>query len=220
MKRIVIINGSPKKTASATDKLASEMQVLLPTEYVCHTVNALQLSVSRGAAHTEGGYQQICRADVLLFIFPVYADALPASLLQMMHQITPPASPAPPQVYAITQCGFYESEHTRTALRIMAHFCAQYGFCWQGGMGIGGGAMIKSEKSLAKPPTQNIHHALCALARRIVAGENEVHIDFITPSVPRWLYRMMGSQAWLPAARRHGVLRQLILSYWKKPEHH
>ncbi len=57
MKRIVIINGSQKKTASATDKLASEMQVLLPTEYVCHTVNALQLSVSRGAAHTEG-YQQ------------------------------------------------------------------------------------------------------------------------------------------------------------------
>lgn len=106
MKRIVIINGSPKKTSSATDKLASEMQVLLPTEYVCHTVNALQLSVSRGAAHTEG-YQQICRADVLLFIFPVYADALPASLLQMMHQITPPASPTPPQVYAITQCGFY-----------------------------------------------------------------------------------------------------------------
>ncbi|MFI3381551.1 hypothetical protein V5G93_09150 [Escherichia albertii] len=46
----------------------------------------------------------------------------------------------------------------------MAHFCAQYGFCWQGGVGIGGGAMIKSDKSLAKPPTQNIHHALCALA--------------------------------------------------------
>ncbi|SPW25934.1 NADPH-dependent FMN reductase [Edwardsiella tarda] len=86
MKRLVIINGSPKKMNSASSKLAQEIIALLPALDIHPMISALQ--VCNGAKGSQQALEQaLADADILLFIFPLYADGLPARLLQMMSLI-------------------------------------------------------------------------------------------------------------------------------------
>lgn len=218
MKRVVIINGSPKKAGSASGALAQAMIALLPAMDVSPVISALQVSHSAEATQ-QSLCQGIADADVLLFIFPLYADGLPATLLQMMSRIPAATSARRPVVYAICNCGFYESAQTHLALRMVAHFCADKGFCWQGGIGIGGGEIIDADKPLARPPTHHIHRALRTLVERINVGERDAEVLSLSvePPMPRWTYRALGSLRWLSEARGNGVLLPLVTSLWRKP---
>ncbi|MGG5797365.1 NAD(P)H-dependent oxidoreductase [Edwardsiella tarda] len=220
MKRLVIINGSPKKTNSASSKLAQEIIALLPALDIHPMISALQ--VCNGAKGSQQALEQaLADADILLFIFPLYADGLPARLLQMMSLIPAAISRArgPLTVYAMCNCGFYESAHTHLALRMVAHFCADKGFDWQGGIGIGGGEIIDANKPLCHSPTQHIYRALRILVERINAGERNAEVLSLSvePPMPRWVYRALGSLRWLVEARGNGVLLPLLTSLWRKP---
>ena len=212
MTRIAAINASPKTRESISGMLIEKMEEILNTKI--EVTQAVQLTrpekSPEAVSKTVAG---ILNADVLLVVFPLYVDSLPApliKLLTLLEQAAKASSPLP-KVYAICNCGFYEAEHTRLALRMVRHFARSAGLTWGYGIGVGcGGFVYATRNNMGKGPAANVYTALCALGEAIRNSKVEAHDDvFVTPGIPRFLYKLGGHMGWRQTARKNGVQRKL-----------
>lgn len=157
--------------------------------------------------------KQIIHANAILFVFPLYVDALPMPLLKVLllleeahSRSTTPA----PRVYAVCHNGFFEAAQNKTALKIMAHFCTRSGMRWQGGVGIGAGVYMANVKTPEKGTPKAMHDAPMALGTRIRDDQDAPQEDvFVAPSMPRMLYRTVGNVDWRVQAGGNKVFGQL-----------
>lgn len=209
MSRITAINGSPKRTESTSGMLVEKLEEMLNTKI--DTFQAVKLIQSEKAEEAAAG---ILKSEVLLIVFPLYVDSLPAPLIKLLMLVEQAArtSASPlPAVYAICNCGFYEAEHNRLALRMIRSFASRAGLMWGYGIGIGSGGFLQSAgKNMEKGPGANVHaalYSLCEILRsKNVKGSEDV---FVTPKIPRFLYKFAGNMGWRQMAKKNGVLEQL-----------
>lgn len=209
MKRIAAINGSPKAAGSVSGMLIEKMEEILDVKI--DVFPATKLIRSEKAPETIAA---ILEAEVLLIVFPLYVDSLPAPLIKllMLIQQSAKASNSPlPVVYAICNCGFYEAEHNTLALRMLRCFADRAGLGWGYGIGIGcGGFLSAVSKNIKKGPAANVYEALYSLCETIRINDSKERGDvLVTPKIPRFLYRLAGEIGWLQMARKNGVLMQL-----------
>ena len=211
MIRISAINGSPKAADSTSGLLAEQLAKLLGTNI--KEVRARDLARLADPAPELG---MLLAGDVLLVVFPMYVDALPAPLLRSLTLIEQAAAERAeqgwslPQVYTIVNCGFYEAGQTRLALQIVEHFALRSGLQWGYGLGVGGGGMLLSQsKSFGKGPTAKVYAALREMAEAMLSGSSGSQNQFVSPSFPRALYQISGNLEWNLAARRNGVSKLL-----------
>ena len=145
-RRALLVVGSPKlrepSTSSALARLAAER-----LEKRGWTTETLTLRASLDRA--EGKAELLAaaeRAGLLLFVFPLYVDALPylmtRALTVLAKRFRGGADAVPRRLAAIVNCGFPEAHQNALALAICREFAAQTGFAWAGGLAIGGGGMI------------------------------------------------------------------------------
>ena len=163
----------------------------------------------------------ILKADILLFVFPLYVDSLPAPLIRVLtliEQANTADRARSIKVYAVCNCGFYEAEHTRLALNIMENFCARAGLIWGCGVGVGCGEFILSQsKNMSKGPAADIYSALCALGKSIQAGEVGKQTVFVTAKIPRFLYRLGGDFGWRQMAKKYKAGNALMAKpHWRQ----
>jgi hypothetical protein len=93
---------------------------------------------------------------------------------------------------------------------MLRHFANRAGLRWGYGIGIGGGFLASVSKNMAKGPAANLYAALCALAETIRSGGAGERGDvFVTPGIPRFVYRLGGHMDWRRMAGKNGVYRQL-----------
>ncbi len=154
MTRIAAINGSPKAKESVSSLLIERMEKVLAAKI--DVAQAVQLTRPGKAPETVSEtIAGMLAADVLLLVFPLYVDSLPApliKLLTLMEQAAKASSAPLPKVYAICNCGFYEAEHTRLALKMVRHFALRAGLPWGYGLGIGCGGFGVCVKQYGKGP--------------------------------------------------------------------
>ena len=83
----------------------------------------------------------------LLFVFPLYADALPVSLLHLLKFLEehPPAHR--PTVSVLINCGFLEPEQNEIAVEMMRLFCRQNEYPFGSVLEIGSGEAIWTRPS-------------------------------------------------------------------------
>ena len=199
---ITAINGSPKLKASASESIIIQMNNLLGNKI--KTFHAMQMTQSKTP---QDNIANILDADILLIVFPLYVDSLPAHLIELLTRLETAASTiiAKPKIYSIVNCGFIEAEQTALALEMIKHFAARLGLTWGGGIGIGGGGMLSSiDGDWKKGPAGGIYRALVDMAGNIQNGENTQNI-FISPKIPRFLYSILGNWMWKTEAKRNGV---------------
>ena len=214
MTRIAAINASPKTTESVSGLLIEKMGELLNTKI--EVTQAVQLTRPESAPETiSQTVAGILNADVLLVAFPLYVDSLPAPLIKLLtliEQAAKASSTPLPRVYAICNCGFYEAKHTRIALKMVRHFALRAGLRWGYGVGIGcGGLAYALNNNMAKGPAANVHTALCALGEAIRGNNTNESADvFVTPKIPRFLYKLGGNMGWRQMAKRNGVQKQIF----------
>jgi len=200
--KVVAVNGSPKPRGSTSEKVIKQMEKLLNTEIETHQA----LPLTRGQTPPEA-IEAMLRADTLLIVFPLYIDALHTSLIELLTRLEDAArtATAKPKVFAIVNCGYFESHHNVCALKMVEHFANRAGLAWGCGLGIGCGGMLSSlGESWEKGPASSIYNAMRDIADMIQSGKSGQNL-FAVPKIPRLLGKVFGNAYMRSEAKKNGA---------------
>lgn len=200
--KVALINGSPKAANSASGYFADEFYKLLPESAQVSLFSANQLE------QADVSLAPLFACDRWVFFFPLYVDAVPAHLLQLLTRIESESKNRETgviSVYAVVNCGFYEAQQNRNALDIMQHFCDHCGLFWNYGIGIGAGGFVGNspEVPLQSPLKKPVFLSLKELAASLEEGEQPQANRFIGPRISRFLYRTFGDFSWKQDAKHN-----------------
>ncbi len=133
MENIIILNASPRAPKSNSKTYAQIFQRYskLQTEYF--NINKLN--------HIEI-CNKIEQFSHILFVFPLYADSIPVTLLNFLKTLENNSPKNKPVISVLINCGFIEPEQNDTAVRIMQIFCKQNGYAFGSVLKIGSGEAI------------------------------------------------------------------------------
>lgn len=209
MSNIIAINGSPKTKDSVSGMIISQIEGIVGVSIT--TYQATKLIRREDTTET---LSDVLKADILLFVFPLYVDSLPAPLvktLTLIERVIMAEDLPPKKVFAICNCGFLEAEHTRFALNIIENFCARAGMIWGYGVGIGSGGFIYSQRNnMSKGPAADVYSALCALGKSLQTGDDRKQNVFATAKMPRFLYSAAGNFGWRQMAKKYKTGKALM----------
>lgn len=193
----VFLEGSPRSKDSASAFILNALETKLPAAAIdWHRARKVDLNALT---------QDICRCDVLVIAFPLYVDAIPSHLLRVLESLESAFVDQDSQVtvYTIVNSGFFEPEQSRHALAMSRIWAEKCGFLWGQGLAVGAGEMLKS-LPMGKGPAASLGKALDALTTQMTAGTRQED-QFVAPSFPRCLYKMMGNIGWRMQAKQNGV---------------
>ena len=168
---------------------------------------------------SEEEIKELLESEVIVLAFPLYVDSLPSHLLRNLIQIEKAIkrqeSSSKPKIYGIVNAGFFEGKQTLLAMECIKNWSKKCRFTFAGGIGIGGGGMIKAIQDLPNqsPPKKRIHQALKQLAENILQGKEE-EIRTIDPQYPKLLYKLQAEHGWRIMAKRNGLKRKDLDKKW------
>lgn len=202
--KICMINGSPKTKDSCSGYLIDEIIKLLDNKIEVMVCNV------NDKTDNSGPFDDIYSCDKILFIFPLYVDALPSHLINFLELFQKYIKQQPVKnisVYAISNCGFFEGEQNKYALKIMENFCECAGLSWGFGLGIGAGPFISHSQSIPwkafiKKP---IYNALISLKDALQTENNPKESIFVTAKMPRRMYILAAHMSWKALARKNNL---------------
>lgn len=136
--RTLLVNTSPKK-----HKRLSNSNYLLTLSSLPVGGDKVKINYS-GAGDIPLLKEELQKADVLILAMPVYVDAVPSHVLELMQEAEAFSKEKKLKfkVYAVCNCGFYEGVQCETEMNIIRNFCARSGLEYCGGIGVGGGEMF------------------------------------------------------------------------------
>ncbi|KOA18711.1 hypothetical protein CLHOM_29950 [Clostridium homopropionicum DSM 5847] len=210
MSKFVAIIGSPKLKKSSSSAIVHRISEILHTDIAQYRALDIINAPNKNVIEND-----ILQADILLFVFPLYVDSLPGSLMEALvglEKTLQNSTNSLPKVYAICNCGFYDAEQTAVALDIIQNYCNKTGLDWQYGIGIGCGGMIAEEPSNLKAngPLRNIFKALSELCADMLQGYNDKKENiFVRASIPRFLYHFGGNMGWNINAKKNNAKKML-----------
>lgn len=199
----LMIVGSPKPGYSTSEKIGNYVFDRLSTSgYSCETLIAWK------ASETEL-VEKAAKSDVLLMVFPLYIDSLPAPLVKACEVISKSVKGSK-KVAAICNSGFPEAKQCTTALKISRLFARESGFSWIGGIAVGGGASLASRKPKKLEDhggmARKLMQSLDLLSQAVIDGKPfEKHLFIAAQPLPAWIYRFIGDYGWKGTAKRRGL---------------
>ncbi len=189
MGKLLIINASPRAPKS-NSKGYSEMVMASygqPVEY-CNLSKA---------NHGELG-EKMAQADRVLLTFPLYADGIPVTLLNLFKSLegNPPARK--PQVSVLINCGFIEYEQNDVAVEMVRLFCKQNGYAFGSVLRIGGGEAI-----LGTPFKFLVARQVKKLCAAMEKGE--MASFHVTMPMTKGMYLKASTKYWTEYGKRNGI---------------
>jgi multimeric flavodoxin WrbA len=206
MKKILFVNGSPRKGSSNSEHLVGLLRDKLGKENTYDEIYA---------ADGSDAEVKCAQADAIVVAFPLYVDSLPHHLIRWLCSFraalkgtVPSATP----LYAVANCGFYEGTQNALALEILKNFCAECGLSWRGGVGIGTGEMLKAVKDapedmwIKRDVSLAINGLVAEIRKTLNDGAQGVYGPIFTQhGFPRFLYKLAGEQGWRQMLKANGV---------------
>jgi NAD(P)H-dependent FMN reductase len=210
-RRAVVLSGSPRRAESVSGALAADLASALSARGVATTTADLHVELRRDAELRQVS-SDLRAADLVALVAPLYVDGLPAAVTRSLELLALVLRGSPARFLAIVQCGFPEAVHTDTALGICRCFAAQAGLDWIGGLGIGGGGMLRpaplaEQGGRAHAFARALELTADAVARGSVVPAEAQRLVRKLP-IPAWVYRRIADWGFLRDAKRHGVLLQ------------
>ena len=138
--KLLIIDASPKKKGSASRFLSTLLRASLAG--IEKETFAL-----RDSRDIKDLLPRLTEADAVCISFPLYVDSLPSHVTAFLtaaenyfccRNIHPGF-----RLYAIANNGFIEGSQNSPALNMLRAWCERTGMIWSGGIGIGGGTMLR-----------------------------------------------------------------------------
>jgi hypothetical protein len=210
-KKAVLLVGSPKglKSTSAAlgvysfskmDDQCFDKTIFMASDILKPDSSAILLSA-------------IEEADILVFAFPLYVDALPYPVVRLMENIAERRKEArrrrTTRMLAIVNCGFPEARHCDTALAICRRFAEETAIEWAGGLALGGGGAIdghplEKRGALVKRVKRSLDLASEALVNGTPVPRQAPQL-MSKPLMPAWLYLWIAEFGGKRESSRNGV---------------
>lgn len=133
MGKVMIINASPRAPKSNSKQYAQLFSEYcrLDTEY-CEVKKSNHLTLCR----TIGNY-----ADIV-FVFPLYADSIPVTLLNFLKTLEENVPLKKPTISVVVNCGFIEPYQNDIAVEMLQLFARKNGYPFGSAFKIGSGEAI------------------------------------------------------------------------------
>lgn len=156
---------------------------------------------------------QFLQADVIVLVFPLYVDALPADATLALEKLALLRRTHPQRFLSIVNCGFVEASQNDVATKICRQFARECGMQWSGGLTIGGGGAIggrplKELGGMVAP----VVNALDMIITALLAGQDvpaEAYTLTRRQVVPTWAYFCMANLGMIKGALDHHVLLRI-----------
>ena len=179
MGSILILNGSPRPPRSNSKRYAKLFMDCCKADY-CDI--------------TKANHQALCAKmegySDLVFVFPLYADGLPVTLLNFLKALEAHPPRHKPTVSVLINCGFLEYTQNDAAVSMMALFCKQNGYRLGSVLKIGSGEAILDKK----------------FARSVERGR---YASFhTTMPLPKSLFLKASTTYWTNYGKRNGVTKE------------
>ena len=208
--RVSIVNGSPKAKDSTSEQIIRQMVDFFGESAMVQHFHAVQLA--REGLPGEAA-ADILKGDAILFVFPLYVDSLPVSLIKLLSALDAEIGSGSdaaqiadmPHVYTVVNCGFFEAKQTAPAVSMIKHFADRTGLSWGYGIGIGGGGMLAAMSGdWSKGPIAGVYRELCKMAEAIKEKASIPNV-FISPGIPRFVYKIAAEFNMKRYAKKSGV---------------
>ena len=188
----MIINGSPRAPKSNSRQYA---ELFLKS-----------CSIETGYfVITQTNHLELCRqmddySDVL-FVFPLYVDAIPVTLLNFLKTLEKYAPRSKPTISILINCGFIEPEQNDVAVKIMKLYSKQTGYPCGSVLKIGSGEAI-----LTTPFRRAVRSKIEKLASSIIE-KNYLNLQVSMP-LPKWMFLRASKTYWENYGRKNGVTKE------------
>ena len=221
-KKVLLLVGSPKGSGSTSEALGSYLLERMGERGMGTEVARVPSSL-RTEEERKGLLHAVGSADLLILATPLYADSLPSGVTRLLEIVAAEGDRRPghggKSFAALINCGFPEARQCDTAIAICRCFAREAGMEWAGGLALGGGESIggrplKETGGVARNARKALDLAAEALSEgRQVPGE-AVSL-MARPTVPAWMYTVIGDIGWRLKARRRGTgTRMRDRPYW------
>lgn len=192
MGKIMILNGSPRAPKSNSKRYA---EIFL--EYVQGPADYYNI--------TKTNHEKLCAmagayTDILL-VFPLYADALPVTLLNFLKVLENQPPEKKPTVSVLVNCGFLEYRQNDTAVKMIRLFCKQNNYPCGSVLKIGSGEAI-----LDSPFRFMAENKIKKLSKSI--SEKKYITLTTTMPLPRSLFLMASTSYWIQYGKKYGVSKE------------
>jgi len=191
IKRCLLICGSPKGNRGASWMLGNFIMDQMEKNGVETHRRAIIPSYANKDLMND-----IEWAELVVLSFPLYADGLPAILLNELEVIYR-AKPSAKYFSVICNSGFAESHQNKVALDICHSFAIQTGWKWLGGIGRGAGGFFGNKKiDAAGRMVKPVISALTDASELLASGKEisqEVIARAEAPLMSNTFYSFMGT---------------------------
>ena len=192
MEKLIILNGSPRAPRSNSKQYAALFAEHYPvkTEYCeIRRNNHLQLC------------EAVDTATKLLFVFPLYADSLPVTLLNFLKTLEQHPPRQKPIVSVLVNCGFLEPRQNDVAVEMMRLFCSENGYPFGSVLKVGSGEAI-----LTTPFAGLVRRKMKRFARAV--AENGGQTFSVTMPLPKLLFLRASTTYWTEYGKKNGVTKE------------
>lgn len=180
MGKLIVINGSPRPAVSNSKKY-----ITLFSRYYKGDIQVFNALSKDYSGHIEA----LRKADSMLLVFPLYADALPVSLMNFLKVVDAERINSL-KVHIMINCGFFEPEQNNIAIDMLHLFCERNDFQIGACLSIASGEAIL-ESSFAFMVKWKIRKLAKSIAKdRLMTFKVTMPITkkmFIKSSVSYWL---------------------------------
>lgn len=188
----MIINGSPRAPKSNSKRYA---QIFM--KYCDAETSYFNL--------TKSNHKELCTemenyTDVL-FVFPLYADALPSGFLEFLKTLenNPPAHR--PTISILINCGFLEHEQNETAIRMMQLFCKENSYT------VGSVLMLGSGEAILDTPFSFIARRNIRKLAKSVGTRKYTRISATMP-LTKQLFKLAATVYWTQYGKKFGTTKK------------
>ena len=192
MEKLIILNGSPRAPRSNSKQYAALFAEHYPvkTEYCeIRRNNHLQLC------------EAVDTATKLLFVFPLYADSLPVTLLNFLKTLEQHPPRQKPIVSVLVNCGFLEPRQNDVAVEMMQLFCSENGYPFGSVLKVGSGEAI-----LTTPFAGLVRRKMKRFARAVAENGNQTFS--VTMPLPKRLFLRASTTYWTEYGKKNGVTKE------------
>lgn len=198
--KITIINASPRLKKSNSEILKNYL-----LNYIKE--NEINEYFSFSIKLDDNIKTDIYSSDVLIFIFPLYVDSIPANLLELLikfenKNIINPKT----KIYCVVNNGFFEGVQNHLAISQIRCWSKKVNAQWGQGIGVGGGELLShlEKVPLGQGPLKNLGMALQKFSENILLLKSDKDI-YIDPSYPKFLYFLQANVSCFITARKNNL---------------
>ncbi len=216
MKKVCLINGSPKGLYSNSYFLLQKVEEKLTTynKYVIHVVQY--------NSHGVEMFKNMNCADIIIIAFPLYVYCVPGLLMQFLEDYYEynnrmALTNKKTRVYIIVNCAFLDPNICNEAIRVLQNFCIRTQLEFRFAVSVGSGGILDTVKKIKVLDNLliNIYLSIEEIIMDIENGtETVANNQYITPNSTKLLEESNSKAKWLKVALKNGLTEKEL---YKKP---